>query len=310
MLSISIDNNIQQEIIILSDVHLGASNSNIDGLTQLLDHISRGEYPAKVEAIIVVGDFLDLIINTYKLIARWIVCQHIYRLLNRIYNQGIPFIYILGNHEISVTENYNVAFTSRKENLIELLEQNGFNFPFFKNAHICQYVIMGIRKQLEIYPIDSIDNNIIHGSLQSLRQKTLIAHGYQFERDEIRQRVGRIWNYYLQKEKYLLLVDKIWNGIERRVVETIEEENGIDNRRIRTFFKNLLNISNKHFCHEIADFVKKKYNIFNYYFENVIYGHTHEKGTYLRTLGNKRLNIFNTGTWHKTDFPNYVVVGI
>ena len=47
-------------ILIISDVHLGALNSNLDQFTLFLSKIINGEFGNNLQALLILGDFLDL----------------------------------------------------------------------------------------------------------------------------------------------------------------------------------------------------------------------------------------------------------
>ena len=106
-------------VLVVSDQHLGALKSKDEEFKTFLDEIiERRENEAlkNLKALLILGDFFDLIMDTYKSISREF--EEIYERLDTLIENGIHVITTLGNHEISIRKPYEKRFTWRKKKLI------------------------------------------------------------------------------------------------------------------------------------------------------------------------------------------------
>ncbi len=104
-------------VLVVSDQHLGALKSKDEQFKSFLDEIIdklNNNALKKLKALLILGDFFDLIIDTYKNISREF--KKIYERLDLIIKKEIHVITTLGNHEISIRKPYEKRFTRRKKN--------------------------------------------------------------------------------------------------------------------------------------------------------------------------------------------------
>ena len=111
-------------ILVVLDIHLGAHHIMVDNFPQQLDSSKLAEFfdllrqirdniLEKVEILIILGDFIDLLMDMCENIVNDIDFDFICQVLNDI-NEKAKIIFVLGNHETSVTGFYNKKFERRK----------------------------------------------------------------------------------------------------------------------------------------------------------------------------------------------------
>ena len=157
-------NKADPRIIIFSDIHLGALGSKPRKFEIFLKDIHDEVLSENLKAIIIAGDFFDLIMRSpQKLMPK---CKNIYDKLYSIQEKGIKIINLLGNHEISVEDIINSSgqmestfddeFSNRK---LELVKDFGKWKPdYLKVKCIAQYALLTRHNNNEglLYLFDSL----------------------------------------------------------------------------------------------------------------------------------------------------------
>jgi len=310
-------------IIVVSDVHIGAYNSlsrigndnpyneNVIDFIKMLENIS--EDINYFSALIILGDFFDLITSTYESIINNIDFQKINNYFKDFKNNKIPVILALGNHEIPVNNDYNTDFTNRKNEIIK-------NFGGLNNIDFCQGVL--IKKSSIKFKKRDI-RKIGDTSEESVKSydncNLLFVHGFQFQNRRLRNFFAKkIWNPLLKEQDLVVkeYINLLWNKylLENRPMGEIDEILDeyfnqlritgsswyINRRRIRSYIKGyklykffIKNKTNERYNNRIVKFLQRFIKTDYYLF----YGHTHlcqenlKIGKYL---------ISNPGTWINT----------
>ncbi|MBA7519151.1 hypothetical protein ES705_11226 [subsurface metagenome] len=104
---------IKPKILVVSDIHLGSLDSEKDLFIQFLRKIVNGEFETELRALIILGDFIDLCTDIPKTLLKREQIQEIFTLLLEL-KKNINLIFVLGNHEIPVTGDYDEKFKRRK----------------------------------------------------------------------------------------------------------------------------------------------------------------------------------------------------
>ena len=131
---------INPKILVLSDVHLGSLDSERDLFIQFLKDLVNGKFGNDVQALIILGDFIDLCTDIPETLLKRNKVQVIFKLLTDI-KKEMNFIYVLGNHEIPISGDYDEKFNRRKEKFINKFRNSNFN-ELFSEENLCQYVIL------------------------------------------------------------------------------------------------------------------------------------------------------------------------
>lgn len=215
---------INPKILIASDVHLGSLDSERDLFIQFLRKIVNGEYGNEIQTLIIMGDFVDLCTDIPEALLKREKIQEIFTLLLEI-KKKMKLIYILGNHEIPVTGDYDKKFIRRKNKFLAKFRNTQFNEFFTEDTfYFCQYAILKnwnnndmilmytSRDQVEE---DSINTLKIEGLNLDEDYRCLILHGYQFDGDIYRFFVGQIWKSLISNNKFEIkeTYDYFWNEI-------------------------------------------------------------------------------------------------
>ena len=133
-------NEINPKIITASDIHLGSLDSERDLFIQFLKDIINGEFGNELQAFILLGDFIDLCTDIPETLLKRAKVQEIFNLLIEI-KKKMSLIYMLGNHEIPVTRDYDKKFNRRKEKFLAKFRNRDFN-ELFTEEIFCQYIIL------------------------------------------------------------------------------------------------------------------------------------------------------------------------
>lgn len=238
---------IESVAIVVSDIHLGASKVEIMLFKDFLEGIIRNISKTNIKALIIDGDFFDIVMMSYGEITN--TYGEIFGLLEIIKRLDIVLVFTLGNHEILVTGRRECLFKKRKERLIDKFKAAGFNYSFLDYGNFCQYVLLRkneSNKNLELFLLDSIKQlkkrrlrRIIPKILMpavfkeaSTRDEDfhcLITHGYQFEPWWVLFFAGNFgWGPFIKTDSSTLKagMDFFWNYIlhGRKNISGLTEE--------------------------------------------------------------------------------------
>jgi UDP-2,3-diacylglucosamine pyrophosphatase LpxH len=336
---------INSKILVVSDVHLGSLDCERDLFIQLLSSIANGEIGNELQALIILGDFIDLCTDIPKSLLEREKIQLIFNVLLEI-KRKTNLIFVLGNHEIPITGDYDEKFKSRKEKFINRFQNSEFN-EVFDERYFCQYIILkkwdnedtlllfDTRNQIDSYPISKIR---IQGLNLDNNYQCFMTHGYQFDSEIYRLFVGQIWKSLISNNSFVIkeTYDYFWNevikngrkikpitfekmkydlaklkNISLKVVDTLFSKlSYLEFRFIKTNMRILKRWHKAskpdYYFDEIREFLEDK----NYNFSkinHIIYGHSHHCGLSYGTINNQTVEILNTGAWQHVQ-PSYVEI--
>ena len=153
----NIDFNKNTAVLIVSDIHLGASGAKHDDFINFLEKINSKKISGNLnhlKAIIITGDCFDLCMDSYRDLCNEDINLTIYDNLINLQNQNINVIITLGNHDIVITGNCDKKFESRKKKLIQaFLDQftsRDKYLNFINNTSFCQYCILQTNQDNEL----------------------------------------------------------------------------------------------------------------------------------------------------------------
>ncbi len=209
--------------ITISDTHLGATGFHRTQFNDFLSDILSNRIRAfdsiisidNIKHLIILGDFFDLMMEIPAYLDNDF--QEIYEQLKNIRNKGIEVTHVLGNHEISVSGDYNAKFTDRKNKLYGDLTRYQNLLGYLKEDDLCQYVLLILKNDnFMLSRCDDITE--ISSSSQPDTQNFLMCHGYQFLPRLILLTESKIWDEVLKiTDRHIKkLIDKIWNDILKR----------------------------------------------------------------------------------------------
>ncbi|NHJ21658.1 MAG: hypothetical protein EAX91_11990 [Candidatus Lokiarchaeota archaeon] len=254
-------------ILIVSDIHLGALNSDLDQFSLFLKKIIKGEFGEHLQTLVILGDLFDLG-TTVK--STFFTDEKIFEILTYLLEvkKKIPIVFLPGNHEIPVTSSitsgtYDEKFNRRKKKFLEKFP-NSIIVDIFEPNMICQYIVLSkwenesalllydSKEQIYDQPI-----NLIKISNLNLREiyKCLMLHGYQFESDAIRILVAPFWKSMISYQNIAIkeVYNYFWNVIIRNkrkikpiTIEDMKSElerlKGLSSEEIDAIFSNLSNL--------------------------------------------------------------------
>ncbi len=333
------------KILVVSDVHLGSLDSEKDLIIQFLNRIINGEFGNELQAFIILGDFIDLCTDNPRTLLRRKKIQEIFTLL-LVIKEKMKLVFLLGNHEIPVTGDYDEKFERRKKKFLLKFKRSKFN-ELFDFELYSQYLLLkkydnedmllmyNSREQFENNPVRKVT---IKGLGLDNDYRCFMAHGYQFENEIYRLFVARLWktlissNNFEVKETY----DYFWNQIIRngRKIKPIRFEDmkaelaKLKGKSIKSvdkafsklnileynFLKANMRVMKKwqrasnpaYFLSEIKEFLEDN----DYDFSNinhVIYGHSHQKEISYARINNQQVEVINDGAWQHSQ-PSYVEI--
>jgi len=336
---------INPKILVVSDIHLGSLDSEKDLFIQFLRKIVNGEFETELRALIILGDFIDLCTDIPKTLLKREHIQEIFTLLLEI-KRNINLIFVLGNHEIPVTGDYDEKFKRRKEKFLRRFNSSKFG-ELFDNEIYCQYLLLkklnnedmlllyDTRDQIEENPVNKIR---IDGLELEEDYRCFMTHGYQFDGDIYRFFVGQIWKSLISNTKFEIkeTYDYFWNEVIKngRKIKPItfrkmkEELANLKNESIEsqnTLFSGL-NILEFNIIKANMRVLKKWEHASkpDYYFDEIkrflendeydlskinhlIYGHSHHNGMYKGTVNGHSIEIVNDGSWQHMH-PSYIEI--
>ena len=133
---------------------------------QFLRSIINGEFGEELQALIILGDFIDLCMDVPERILKRKKIQEIFTLLLDI-KKSINLIFVLGNHEIPVTGDYDEKFKRREQKFLLKFKNSDFS-ELFNEELYCHYLLLkklnsedmlllyDSREQIESKPIKKI----------------------------------------------------------------------------------------------------------------------------------------------------------
>ena len=331
-------------VLVTSDVHLGDKFCRRDNfsnwLLSIFESRKKGKLPY-LRALIILGDFFDLIWNAVENLCSNNNFIEIYELLQALRNNGIEIIFVLGNHEISTWGFYNWEFSHRKKSFLEKLEINDFSFGFLNENIVCQYVILShnsINKPVlalfdSIYDIKFGE----HGQISSgaanreiiLKHKPLIdeycyfmAHGYQFENKFLHHMfLAPLWKSFVEDDNERDVLNEFGYGFKQlnmditpENIERVASNNNIDisefpTNKIKKDLSKLdkrlkhdgRNINYEIYHQQITEFMKVERL---QQITHVIFGHSHVS----ETSQIEGLTILNASCWIKNKESYYIEI--
>jgi len=284
---------------VYSDVHLGVDKIATRYFNNELKRIIKNQNNKQVfiQNLILNGDTWDRLIRMDDFFDK----QNTKMLLKKITSQGTRIIPILGNHELSVSGEYDNEFSKRKNAFFK-----GYNWNFIDNSSITQYVILIKKKDdftLNTYDsVDDIDPSIFTNSDRNTNY--IICHGFQFQNNL--ELLARFWNFCLNgnrvrktgcKKIWYNLVGGRWirktgEDLDDRIVDNIEEID-IDFIEIQDAYNEYTR--NEAYFERLIEFCRIN-NLLNH-IGNVVFGHTHAPANGERIGVNENLMVYNTGSW-------------
>ncbi len=336
---------LKSKILVVSDIHLGSLDCERELFLQFLNGIVDGVHGNNLQALIILGDFIDLCTDVTKTLLEREKVQEILNTLIGI-KQKVDLILVLGNHEIPVTGDYDEKFKRRKERFLKRFERTKFK-ELFESKFCCQYLVLKKWKNEDMLLLYDERNQIgadpsnqvkIQGLDLDYDFECLMAHGYQFDSDVYRFFVGQIWkslitnNSFEVKETY----DYFWNYIIKngRKVKPItykimkNDLAKLKNKSLEFINTQFTELSNLEFNLIKANMrVMKRWHQASkpdYYFDEIkaflededydfskinhlIYGHSHNSGIAYGTINNQRVEIMNDGAWQRVQ-PSYIEI--
>ena len=336
---------INPKILVVSDIHLGSLDSEKDLFIQFLRKIINGEFENELRALIILGDFIDLCTDIPKTLLEREQIQEIFTLLLEI-KRNINLIFVLGNHEIPVTGDYDEKFKRRKEKYLRRFRSSKFG-ELFDNEIYCQYLLLkrsnnedmlflyDKREEIEENPVKRIK---IDGLELEEDYRCFMTHGYQFDGDVYRFFVGQIWKSLISRNKFEVkeTYDYFWNEVIKKGRKVkpvtfkmmIEELANLKNVSIESQYSIFSELNNLEFNLIKANMrILKKWeraSKLDYYFNEIkrfleddeydlskinhlIYGHSHHKEIYNGSVNGHSIKIVNDGSWQHIE-PSYAEI--
>ncbi len=336
---------IKPKILVVSDVHLGSLDCERDLFIQFLTRIVNGEFGNELQALMILGDFIDLCTDLPQTLLRRKKVQKIFALLLEI-KKKMNLIFLLGNHEIPVTGLYDEKFERRKKKFLNKFRNSNFK-ELFNNELYYQYALLkksdtdnilflyNSREQLENNPIKKVQ---IEGIDLDRDYRCFMAHGHQFESEVYMFFIAQFWRSLISGDKFEVkeTYDYFWNQIIRngRKIKPIRFEDmkaelaKLKGKSIKSvdkafsglnilefnFLKANMRVMKKwqraskpaYFLREIKEFLEDD----DYDFSNinhVIYGHSHQKEISYARINNQQVEVINDGAWQHSQ-PSYVEI--
>ncbi len=145
-------------LIVVSDVHIGAKVNHQIAFIQFLNHLIANIKNKKLEALIILGDFFDVIMESIRDYCRVKPYSGlinsikektqnydiIFSLLEKL-SKSVKIFFTLGNHEITILGNLDKHFFNRKTKFRQKFEKNNFKYLQLLNLdNIYQYFILSV----------------------------------------------------------------------------------------------------------------------------------------------------------------------
>ncbi|KKL80886.1 hypothetical protein LCGC14_2000270 [marine sediment metagenome] len=310
--------------IVISDVHLGDLYCKLGDfelfLTRLYQKIQDGGLPY-LKMVILLGDFFDIIMNSF-----WDLCNNqkylrIYEILQNINDHDILIVFVLGNHEIYTTGFYNIFFKSRKKEFLNRMRENGFYFSFLNEDVIAHYLLLCRNGQdaLTLSLYDSIENIVFNENNELELTDTyyilsneaffnnsyyFMTHGYQFENwnthhiitapwwkgfmrydEDVKRDINRFW-HELRTQRDSFKSESLLRYMKSRGIRT----NHLQSGNIKKFIRHEIYERNQRFYDNAVKLLKN--NGINM-ITHVVFGHTHDA----LQVKDGDLLLMNIGCW-------------
>ncbi len=333
------------KILVVSDIHLGSLDCERDLFIQFLKNILNGKFGNDLQKLIILGDFIDLCTDIPESIMARDKAREIFTLLLEI-KKKITIIYVLGNHEIPVTGDYDEKFVRRKEKFLRKFRNSDFK-ELFNGDLFYQYLILkkkndtdmllmyDTRDQIENTPVNKVE---IKGLNLDKDYECFMLHGFQCDSEIYRFFVGQIWKSLISSNKFEVkeTYDYFWNEI----IKNGRKVKPITFKQMKQELANLKNMPIESMDTLFSELNILEFNIIksnmrvlkkweraskpDYYFreikklleddhypfskiKHVIYGHSHHKGVSYGNINNQRVEIINDGAWQHMQ-PSYVEI--
>ena len=150
--------------IITSDVHLGGGKIHEELFMDFFSELSENLHENKdlrnsLKYFIFIGDLFDLQFSSVPMILNNF--DKVLKKFREINELGIKFLFVLGNHEISLTGDYDSKTYHEKLQFIKkfrdaLIPKDSYNFLFNKK-NICQYVLITGNRENSKWKVDLFD---------------------------------------------------------------------------------------------------------------------------------------------------------
>ena len=322
-------------IVVLSDVHLGASKSQSLILYDFLMDIYKKRYRKNVKAIIIIGDFFDICMDNYSNIEN--DYKYIFDIFRSI-KESIPIIFCLGNHEIQVSGNLDKNYKKHRDEFVRKFEN-----PPFSEDDIGQYIYVrknGKEMEIQLYDkLKAFDKRLppinkfpIQVNLEQKGSfKCLLTHGHQLERKIVLFFVGGfIWGSLIELEDrdYKKSIDFLWNqllsshesvaNLSKRDIKKLLKDETHTKKERKKFLKDLKDVreweirkdknKNEKYFKKIRKFLKKKnrYKDLTHY----VFGHSHKAEFDDKPIKKKPFILYNSGTWQKIKKPTFLEIDL
>jgi len=218
-------------VLLVSDVHMGALRTNITLFNDFLTNIIGGlkvEYLKNLKALIILGDCFDIIMDNYEDFYEYNLYNDILNKFNILHEmEDFELIFALGNHEVSVKDDYDKNFLIEKSSFLDEFKkvnnQFGNKYSFLTKNIFSQYVILknNISLKPELFLFDTKqqiaenEGTIIQLNIKTPAKKNiniLLTHGFQF--DPNLDFFSKVWDFSLKVKSKIVkeVADGIWNG--------------------------------------------------------------------------------------------------
>ena len=333
------------KILVISDIHLGSLDCEKDQLIQFLRKILNDEFGKDLKALLILGDFIDLCTDIPKSLLQREKIQEILALIIEI-KKKLKVVFVLGNHEIPVTGDYDEKFKRRKQKYLRRFEDSIFA-ELFAEEDYCQFLLLkkvNNEDMLLLYDTrDQIEDNPAHkiridGLELEEDYRCIMTHGYQFDGDVYRFFVGQIWKSLIANRKFEIkeTFDYFWNEVIKNgrkikpitfnmMVKELANLKNVTLESLKTVFSELRTLEFNLIMANMR--VIKKWEHASkpdYYFgeikrfledeeydlsqiNHLIYGHSHHKEVYNGTVNSHPIEIVNDGSLQHTK-PSYVEI--
>ena len=258
-------------MLVFSDVHLGALNSNLDQFSLFLNKIINGELGDDLQALLILGDFLDLGTTVKSTFFTDVKITNILTQLVEI-KKKIPIIFVPGNHEIPVTSsltsgNYDEKFKKRKEKFLQIFKDSLVE-EIFESTMVCQYIVLRKWENKSVLLLYDSQDQIYNDPIQTIKinnldleenYKCLMVHGYQFESDAIRIFVAPFWKSMLSYQN--IEIKEVYNYFWNVVIKQQKKIKPITIEDMKSDLKRLKQVSSEDIDAIFSDLSNLEFNL-------------------------------------------------